>query len=136
MSKHTPEPWYAVKSKHGIDGGHTAVAVIDPEAEDKATLIVSEQYEDDDEFSVEENARRIVACVNACANIPTEHLEQHGHEFLGFYVQQREMEEIIVQRDKLKSAVHEITQYIKDYPFDMGLEDFTKSVIQKLEVAL
>lgn len=78
------------------------------------------------------NVRRIVACVNACANIPIEHLEKHGHEFLGFYVQQRDVKQIIQKRDQLQNAINEIKQYIEDYPLDMGLDGFVKSVIAKI----
>lgn len=59
MSQHTPEPWESHKTSvyfPNLMGGFDISGCPSPEA----------------------NARRIVACVNACAGISTELLEQHG----------------------------------------------------------
>lgn len=65
MGQHTSEPW-AVERTHDIDAiawvGQFAVLPVD-----HATKVVRGNTEDD--------ARRIVACVNACAGMPTEQLE-------------------------------------------------------------
>lgn len=65
MSKHTPEPWIVEKA-HDID----AIAWVGQFSvlpQDHATQVVRGNTEDD--------ALRIVACVNACAGLPTEQLE-------------------------------------------------------------
>lgn len=68
MSKHTPEPW-AVERAHDIDAiawvGQFAVLPVD-----HATKVMR--------GNTEEDARRIVACVNACRGLPTDELEQKG----------------------------------------------------------
>lgn len=68
MIPHTPEPW-----RHGVN----AMIVADglPVADCAPDLC-----EDD---TPEPNARRIVACVNACRGIPTEVLEKSTWAMLG-----------------------------------------------------
>jgi hypothetical protein len=63
MSEHTKEPWAIHNSKN-------LIAILDYEGKHLAELWQRKEYD-----SVA-NARRIVACVNACAGIPTEALEQ------------------------------------------------------------
>lgn len=68
--KHTPEPWkYTDDPSDGCCWTHHVETVArDPQMPDYAHGSVAD-------ISGEENARRIVACVNACAGIPTEALE-------------------------------------------------------------
>ena len=75
MTEHTPEPWHvynqpgggqtAISSKrtHGITEG---IAFMD-------AVLIGPQHS----AKRLANARRIVACVNACEGISTEELEQH-----------------------------------------------------------
>lgn len=65
MSEHTKEPWsvYEGEQIHGV---------IDSEGKHLAEMWQRKQY------NSLENARRIVACVNACAGIDTERLEAPG----------------------------------------------------------
>lgn len=74
MSKHTKEPWNAVEVDNDSD---TFVKVCHANGGTIAKLWIDV---DDKEFSDEqrENARRIVACVNACRGLPTDELEQNG----------------------------------------------------------
>lgn len=70
MSKYTPEPW--VLFEVGDRLKHQS-----PASSDK-TSILTVASEGDVQFGAvynDEDARRIVACVNACAGIPTEILE-------------------------------------------------------------
>lgn len=60
--KHTQEPWRANDAQADIDG---------PNGEPVAVCYCNDESGDD----AKENARRIVACVNACAGIDTELLE-------------------------------------------------------------
>ena len=68
MKKHTPEPWFAVdvRSEHP----RTLVYVCVHGANGNA---VAGAYEKTESSSA--NARRIVACVNACAGVTTKELE-------------------------------------------------------------
>jgi hypothetical protein len=60
---HTPEPWRFNEAQADIDGQNgEAIAVC--------------YWNDDDGEGALLNGRRIVACVNACAGIPTDHLER------------------------------------------------------------
>jgi hypothetical protein len=69
---HTPEPWEVrdgmVIKAVGDDGAYVAAAVRAPAGHSKE--------------QADANARRIVACVNACAGIPTEDLEGDYVAFL------------------------------------------------------
>ena len=65
MTDHTPEPWTAESQPrlsiiHGPNGEHIADTGC---------------WRDDEHPEMRANAARIVACVNACAGIPTEQLE-------------------------------------------------------------
>lgn len=64
MSGHTKEPWHFGKYNPQCIMG----------SDNK--LIVSDCYEDREKDVA--NARRIVACVNACAGIDTNELEKYG----------------------------------------------------------
>lgn len=68
MSKHTPEPWKLCRNDQSVgDARGYAVCDVWPRGDDQ---LASEEGED--------NARRIVECVNACRGLPTDELEQKG----------------------------------------------------------
>lgn len=89
MSRHTPEPWRYVKDK---DGGNTAFLI---ENADGIMWNIAGTFStfDDDEA----NARRIVACVNACAGLSTELLEGKTID--------EAANTIVDQRDELENVV-------------------------------
>lgn len=72
MSKYGKEPWNAVEVKRDED------ELIQIRASNGAIIARLWIDVDDKQFSDEqrENARRIVACVNACRGLPTDELEQ------------------------------------------------------------
>ena len=94
---HTPEPWEVVTDCEG-----------------QCCWFV-QQIGNDDPFhritkieTDEDTARRIVACVNACAGITTEALERELAEEHGFVrAFQREREKLIEQRDELLAALRD-----------------------------
>lgn len=63
MSGHTPEPWW----RDGREVGSSPIMDI------KVGRIDGADYS-----QATANARRIVACVNACAGMPTEEIESYG----------------------------------------------------------
>jgi len=67
--EHTPEPWKINRQGICLDG-----VGIDTEDDSVVEVACSDCTGDDERLS-EVNARRIVACVNACRGIPTEALE-------------------------------------------------------------
>lgn len=71
MTQHTPEPWVLFK----VGDRHVHFC---PASETDKTSILTVTEEDGVEFGAvyrDEDARRIVACVNACAGWTTEQLE-------------------------------------------------------------
>jgi len=64
MTKHTPEPW-------GVANAHNELRAIINETNRSGVVHLGMEKGLEDRA----NAARIVACVNACAGIPTEQLE-------------------------------------------------------------
>lgn len=89
MSKHTPEPWvrssddFIAAESDQLNNGEYVLSCFGP---DQAA-----------------NARRIVACVNACAGLPTEHLESAP---LGGIL--NGVAGLVSQRDELLAALEDL----------------------------
>ena len=90
MSNHTPEPWRVGRAGSVVSdtpvpgmGGSDAV-------EYYGGHLIGESI-------IEANARRIVACVNACRGLGTDELEQHGLVSL-----------LATQRDELLAALQRL----------------------------
>lgn len=107
-NKHTQEPWHfdgwngTVTGISGnvFSGTHAAVW-----AKDNDTLICPTGIAGLDDESVA-NAQRIVACVNACAGIPTDELEKFGPDFLSHYTAMKEVEAVVDERDSAKAMLN------------------------------
>ena len=106
-SKHTPEPWefgYGQTREFGMCLGiglnsapdWHVVAVVSPA--------------DSVNHADEANARRIVACVNACAGIETGHLEKYG---LPDFAQK--ISDLREQRDELLAALERCRFALEPY---------------------
>lgn len=99
MNKHTPEPWAVVPEKPTI--------VIMPEP---CEIGNGHKYVACGGGNNEENARRIVACVNACAGMTTE-----GLETFNVAKEMRELAEEWEQyRTKLAEAIEALEYYADD----------------------
>lgn len=101
MSEHTKEPWITVE---------TELDVIEITNADRNGLVVpiakvSTGYVKQVGIEQEANARRIVACVNACEGIPTGVLEKQGMVPI-----EQVTHDIEQQRDKLLAALTEIAE--------------------------
>ena len=104
--QHTPEPWRVFSHSWSntsvlADGFDHAICGLDINH-------ATEESQESDEALMGANARRIVACVNACAGIPTEALEDGSAR--AERDQLREMTggtfyEIKKQRDELMKAL-------------------------------
>lgn len=96
-ARHTPEPWHigvrTAHSKRDIYGPQGSIVAL---ADGVFTSLPEAQA----------NARRIVACVNACAGIPLERLEREGATSL------RDATAIKDQRDELAAALRRAADYI------------------------
>lgn len=103
-AKHTAEPWKTGGSLHG----KSVIFLVGDEP--AHTLGHEENWID---CNTEANARRIVACVNACAGLDTDYLENVGlPEFVGKTLcadlAQQELDAVTAQRDQLQARVNEL----------------------------
>lgn len=91
--EHTAGPWVATRDEFAGQAG------ISLKGRDTEVNIIAFLWTKDVENEQEANARRIVACVNACDGIPTEALEQDSKRLLGgrLMEQNRELVEALVQ---------------------------------------
>lgn len=98
-NKHTPEPWYVVDAPWG-DG--TWINAGSPDPHHEGFVADCEDINGDvDRDTALINARRIVACVNACAGLDTDELERFGlGPALG-----SEIFKLCKQRDELLAAL-------------------------------
>lgn len=112
-NKHTPEPWVASiepnKKEWGIDAGKWGIAICADAPGDG---------------TAEGNARRIVACVNACAGIPTELLEdarcwaEAGIETATSLRKQRD--ELLAALEKCRK---ELSAWMRDHGDDIATQE-------------
>lgn len=111
--KHTPEPWQV----HQDASGDVFVSSA------KTSFHIAEIGSEDDEVVIPD-ARRIVACVNACHGLPTEELEQKGL-VAAVGTQLLDVEQ---QRDELLAALAAVIEWF-DMEADHSIEpDFMKRV--------
>ena len=98
-NKHTPEPWRTDAECGFPQDIHDS----------KGSLFLRCGSDFDNEIYGEANARRIVACVNACAGCATEVLETAPVGFFNStYGHPKYLEEITKQRDELLAATEAI----------------------------
>ena len=120
-TKHTPGPWKASFTK-----------LSEVQAENGALIARCNKL--NSLTNLQANARRIVACVNACEGISTENLEQNRPVL--WVVQQYNA--AIKQRDELLEALHQIAAIRKkakkehcDNVFNAEAEQIAKAAIAK-----
>lgn len=97
MSNHTPEPW---------NGKRIGIAVHYFESIDAEITFTGKSDE------AMANARRIVACVNACRGLGTDELEQHGLVSAVGY----ELIELTKQRDELLRDMQDVLDMLINQP--------------------
>lgn len=110
-TKHTPGPWSFCTSKNGwsytINIYQSESAPYTPDWSDVAFCTC----EGERKQIQEANARRIVACVNACEGISTENLEENKP--IAWLAQQ--FNESVKQLDVLMKALRTISEESTDY---------------------
>lgn len=102
MSKHTPEPWVIWNGGDGI----MMYGAREPKRGGVALMCCNELVSGRTAIA---NARRIVACVNACAGLPTEQLESSP---LGGVL--NGVAGLIAQRDELLAALEGVLAVVGD----------------------
>lgn len=124
MSAHTPGPW-RVGSKHPVLGDvqTTDIFTDEPFGDLIASCKTSPPCP-----QAEANARRIVACVNACEGILTEALEAEPEQRLVKYLSTRkanylvaslEIGKLMAQRDELLAALEWISENGPDDAYEL-----------------
>jgi hypothetical protein len=98
MSEHTKEPWFT----DGID-------IMARTGEMSHAHVAQVNHNDED-------ARRIVACVNACEGIGTEFLEKYSVKEAGGL----RRVDLIEQRDQLLAALEQLCDSIQYIPLGAG----------------
>ncbi|MGL6255225.1 hypothetical protein ACSZMM_10460 [Aeromonas caviae] len=101
MSKHTPEPWVIWNGGDGI----MMYGAREPKRGGVALMCCNELVSGRTAIA---NARRIVACVNACRGLPTDELEQKGL-VAAVGTQLLDVER---QRDELLTALDGVLQWV------------------------
>jgi hypothetical protein len=89
--------WGFCKAKDGIDGGDDFIAVVGQDQGDRTVCVYGKSLGSD-----LDNARRIVACVNACDTVDTEQLEIIADAGENFNVC---FDRVKLQRDQLLALV-------------------------------
>lgn len=126
---HTPGPW---KVGESADNGLPCVDGIDPK--DGSLFEICEVWGEESNISITEmsiaNARRIVACVNACEGLSTDELERFGlasafgtelHQLatkvadteLALFAENQKRQEVERQRDELFTALEQLCREAK-----------------------
>jgi len=106
-SKHTPEPW-KVELTDDPEDGSDAYAV---DCEDHSIALMDAPGG----LALNEaNARRIVACVNACEGIGTDTLERERSYVRGHKERERLAEENAKLREALKWTTHICDELLRD----------------------
>ena len=124
-NKHTPEPWHLCEVENET-GRIKHLVPVDAEKMSLLTIVENDQatfaaiYNDDD-------ARRIVACVNACAGCATEVLETAPVGFFNStYGHPKYLEEITKQRDELLAALE---RFMDSHEECTDFDGFTAQIV-------
>lgn len=108
MSEHTIEPWRVAEESFDNDGIHESVI---RGLDGRAAIAVTLEFGPNNPGMREANARRIVACVNACTGITTEVLEQMPNGPASLLPMYARLEQ---QRDKLRAALESLANEPQD----------------------
>jgi len=99
-TQHTPEPW-------GYDNQYSAGGIFKEHKSGRRYAVAAALGHVMPDGMQEANARRIVACVNACADVPTDLLEtldsQSAQSWIFDDIGQRKYAELEQQRDELQA---------------------------------
>ena len=121
MSNHTKAPWM-------FDG--KVVYALNKKGVNVFSAFVQDGETDEDELKA--NARRIVACVNACEGISTENLEDN----LPVKDLARQYSEAIRQRDELLAALEKAAAVFRAYSELHDSKGATEKAISNMQHAM
>lgn len=124
MSQHTKEPWHT--------GAHKDLIVYDKDGHAIASAMVFHYEHQSSEATA--NARRIVACVNACAGYSTEALEDAKGVAEASNRLQRKLAGLEAQRDELLAALKCAESFISNLRVPQNTHEASIQLSQGLEV--
>ena len=104
---YTHEPWSVAEESFDNDGIHESVI---RGLDGRAAIAVTLEFGANNPGMREANARRIVACVNACATMPTDDLEEMVSVGGNIRNLAEFADELRKQRDALLAALTEIAE--------------------------
>jgi len=115
-NKHTPEPWICRDNQHYNIGTSEGYAIAD----------MAFEYSSLGQEELKANARRIVACVNACAGIPTDQLESGEaryvrNELADIYALEKRRDELLAALEKGGHSLREISLWDKTTAKDVAM---------------
>lgn len=118
--EHTKEPW---KIKHGHNSDYPMQIV----GHDESSITTFDSFAKPKSKTTQANARRIVACVNACAEMPQEDLEELAK--VGVIELIVYADDMSQQRDELLAVLEAMLQEVDDYHWTTKA---ARAVIQKV----
>lgn len=128
MSEHTKEPWNVAEEAFDNDGIHESVI---RGLDGRAAIAVTLEFGPNNPGMREANARRIVACVNACAGISTENLEDNKPLAEGLRGLNERIRQAEQQRDTAWQELREIRQQINANPEEATTDEAARVVAQR-----
>jgi hypothetical protein len=114
MMEHTKEPWSF--ERNGV-------------YDSSGKCVLGAACGDPIRASSEANARRIAACVNACANLTTECLETYGYAVQGILGSRAAYGEAIRQRDEMARVLSRIAM---GQIYDQDIADVASDTLSRL----
>lgn len=113
--KHSPEPWCTDQMSH--EEPLMDITIIAANDDRVAKVWIDDAPVEDFNARQRLNARRIVACVNACIGISTEALEKMPNPF-GVLLSTESFKDIIAQREDLQAEVDELLDLLQSLEND------------------
>lgn len=134
QSNHTPEPWSVSEESFDNDGIKESVI---RGMDGRAAIAVTLDFGANNPSMREANARRIVACVNACAGISTTSLEgEVGVIESVTKFTSKKLTDVRQQRDELLAVCEELAEcaaYWSEYDVPIGIADRLTAAIAKVK---
>lgn len=126
MSEHTKEPWCVGDTTHE-NGEFIETAIM--ALEGRAAIAVCLDFGFNNLGMREANARRIVACVNACAGIDTEKLEGvNANKYIAPRISEFLIRSRTQQRDELLAAAKNLRDVKSRYNTEIAMKRLIEAI--------
>ncbi|MBS1170123.1 MAG: hypothetical protein H6R01_1041 [Burkholderiaceae bacterium] len=125
--KHTPTPWRVAEDAFDNDGMPESVI---RGLDDRAAIAVTLDFGENNPSMREANARRIVACVNACAGKTDEEVRQLPEVLRGYH---NALENVAQQRDELLLVMTRAAAKLESDGDEWGAADELRKAIASVK---